>query len=54
MEEEIDRIRADCVRGFPITESEENKIKKIREDHKKDCPLCDFKREFDRKPISFS
>mgnify|MGYP004686578547 CR=1 FL=1 len=42
LREKIDRLEGDCARGFPITEKEQEKIDKIRVEHKKTCPLCKF------------
>lgn len=42
LQEKIDHLEGDCVRGFPITEKEQEKIDKIRVEHKKTCPLCKF------------
>lgn len=42
LRERIDHLESDCARGFPITEKEQEKIDKIRVEHKKTCPLCKF------------
>lgn len=42
LRERIDHLEGDCARGFPITEKEQEKIDKIRVEHKKTCPLCKF------------
>ncbi len=42
LRERIDHFEGDCARGFPITEKEQEKIDKIRVEHKKTCPLCKF------------
>lgn len=47
LKKEIDRLHADCVRGFPITEGEKKKINAIKEKHKKTCPYCNFKYIFE-------
>ena len=42
LRERIDHLEGDCARVFPITEKEQEKIDKIRVEHKKTCPLCKF------------
>lgn len=42
LRERIDHLEGDCARGFPITEKEQEKIDKIRVEHKETCPLCKF------------
>lgn len=42
LQERIDHLEGNCARGFPITEKEQEKIDKIRVEHKKTCPLCKF------------
>lgn len=51
MKKELDSLHADWLRGFPITKEEKKKIDKIREEHKKTCPYCDFKYVFEQFPI---
>ena len=42
LQERIDHLEGNCARGFPITEKEQEKIDKIRVEHKKTYPLCKF------------
>lgn len=47
LQEKINKLQCDCIRGFPISADEQEKIDKIRKEHKKECPLCDFKYIFE-------
>ena len=42
LQEKIENLQGDRMRGFPISEKEQEKIDKIREEHKKKCPYCGF------------
>ena len=47
LQEKINKLQCDCIRGFPISADEQEKIDKIRKKHKKECPLCSFKYIFE-------
>lgn len=47
LQEKIKDLQGNCMRGFPISEKEQEKIDKIREEHKKECPHCSFKYIFE-------
>ena len=42
LQEKIKELQGNCNRGFPISKDEQEKIDKIREEHKKKCPHCGF------------
>lgn len=42
LQEKIESLQSNCRRGFPISEKDQEKIDKIREEHKKKCPHCGF------------
>ena len=46
LQEKIEELQGNCTRGFPITVKEQEKIDKIRKEHRKTCPLCKFSYEF--------
>lgn len=52
LQEKIKDLQGDCIRGFPISEKEQEKIDKIREEHKKKCPHCGFDYLFIPTPIA--
>lgn len=42
LQEKIENLQGDCMRGFPISKDKQEKIDMIREEHKKKCPYCGF------------
>lgn len=51
LQEKNEELQGSCTRGFPITEKEQEKIDKIRKEHRKTCPLCKFSYEFECYPM---
>lgn len=51
LQEKNEELQGNCTRGFPITEKEQEKIDKIRKEHRKTCPLCKFSYEFECYPM---